>query len=73
MGTHPKLENLNTLLEKGEDFTLTDAQYEKKTGIPLPKDKYYLKNNSALARYVSNYGYSMDVVEKKVILKKEGR
>ena len=70
MGKHPKLSNLDELFRKGKDFELTDAQYEKKTGIPLPKGTSYLLKNSALARKSKEEGYEMVLIEKKVIFKK---
>ena len=65
-----KLENLNQYFKKGEDFELTDAQYEKKTGAPLPKDKYYLRSKSALAKKAMELGFEIEVIEKKVIFRK---
>ena len=66
----PKLSELKELFEKGEDFELTDAQYEKRTGCRLPKDKNYLLRKSALARECAKRGYDLGVIEKRVILKK---
>ena len=70
MAKHPKLENLDKLFSKGEDFALTDAQYERKTGVMLPKDKNYLLNKSALAKKAKQAGYSMEVTERRVDFKK---
>lgn len=50
MSKKPDWKSLKNLFETGKDFELTDAQYEKKTGRPLPKDKNYIKNKSALAK-----------------------
>ena len=50
MGKKPNLNNLKDLFAQGKEFTLTDAQYEKKTGAMLPKDINYLRNRSALAK-----------------------
>ena len=63
---NPKLETIEEKLKKGEVFSLTDSQYEKKTGIPLPKGKYYLLNRSALAKLCRKYGYILKLQEKKV-------
>ena len=71
MGKHPKLENLNDVFEKGKDFSLTDAQYEKKVGISLPKGSDYLLNRSALARKCKEKGYTISVQEKTVYFRKE--
>lgn len=62
----PKLETIEAKLKKGEVFSLTDTQYEKRTGIPLPKGKYYLLNRSALAKLCRKYGYALKLQEKKV-------
>ena len=70
MAKKPNAKNLNDLFANGENFTLTDAQYEKKTGAPLPKGKYYLINNSALAKKAKENGYTIEVIEKTVILTK---
>ena len=37
MAKKPNTKNLNDLFAKGENFTLTDAQYEKKTGANSTK------------------------------------
>lgn len=70
MGKHPKLENLDVLFSKGESFSLTDAQYEKKTGIPLPKGKSYLIKDSALAKKCKELGFTLSVQEKIVFFRK---
>ena len=70
MGKHPKLENLDEIFDKGKDFSLTDAQYEKKVGIPFPKGVNYLLNHSALAKKCQEEGYSMTVQEKTVFFRK---
>ena len=71
MGKHPKLERLESTFDKGQDFSLTDAQYEKKVGIPLPKGIDYLLNRSALARKCREKGYTITVQEKTVFFRKE--
>lgn len=71
MSKKPNLKSLEILFGKGKDFELTDAQYEKETGSPLPKNKYYILHNSALARKAGEHGYSLEVVEKKVLIKKK--
>lgn len=71
MGKHPDLSQLQNLFERGEEFSLTDAQYERKTGAPLPKAKNYILNNSALARKAAEYDYYLEVIQKTVILKKK--
>ena len=71
MGKHPKLENLNSLFASNKDFSLTDEQYEKKTGIPLPKKIDYILKRSALAKKCKQFGYSMTVQEKIVFFRKD--
>ena len=64
------LEKIVSLFKTNEDFSLTEAQYKKNTGRSLPKDSYYLKNNSALARTAKKHGYSIEVKERTICLKK---
>ena len=71
MGKHPRLENLNYLFRTNNDFSLTDEQYERKTGIPLPKKTDYILKRSALARKCKELGYTMTVQEKIVFFRKE--
>ena len=70
MSNKPKLKNLNDLFAKGENFTLTDAQYERKTGAPLPKEKSYIINRAALSKLAKENGYTIQVIEKAVVLTK---
>ena len=69
MSKNPNLKDVEELFKKGAEFSLTDAQYEKKTGATLPKNKNYLLNNSALSRWAQHYKYDLEVIEKRVILK----
>ena len=71
MGRHPQLTEICAMFNSGKNFGLTDAQYEKKTGVPLPKDTNYLKKRSALANAARENGYQLDVIEKTVIFTKE--
>ena len=71
MAKKPNFSELKKLFEANKDFELTDAQYEKKTGAPLPKNKYYTITNSALAKLAKIHGYSIEFVEKRVILKRK--
>lgn len=70
MGKKPNLKNLEDLFSKGQNFELTDAQYEKKTGVALPKGKSYLLNRSALSRMAKENGFKIEVIEKKVVFRK---
>ncbi len=66
----PKLDEIEKLLQKGKAFSLTDAQYEKKTGLRLPKASSYLKNKSALAKLCQKYGFIILIQEKQVTIMK---
>lgn len=66
MGKHPKLESLDKLFKTKESFSLTDAQYEKLTGIPFPKYVRYLLEKSALSKKCREFGFEMMVQEKTV-------
>ena len=71
MHNRPKLESLDKYFNK-DCFELTDSKYEKRTGCPLPKDKSYLKNKSALSKKCKELGFVIiEVQEKKVFIKKE--
>ena len=69
----PIFEKLLPLLESGEEFSLTETQYLQKTGATLPKNIYYLKNNSAFSKKAKEYGYDITVKEKTICLKKHSK
>lgn len=71
MASKPKFEKLLSLFEAQSDFSLTESQYEKSTGAALPKDFYYLKSKSALATLAKKYGFSVEIQEKTICLKKK--
>ena len=58
------------LFEADQEFSLTESQYKQSVGKPLPKNFYYLKNESALAKEARKYGYKIEIKEKTVCLKK---
>ena len=66
----PNFEKMLPLLESGNEFSLTEAQYEESTGAVLPKDYYYLRNKSSFAKKAKEYGYAIAVTEKIICLKK---
>lgn len=70
MSKNPNLKSLENLFEKGKDFELTDAQYEKKTGAALPKRKSYLLYDSALARKANEYDYYLEAIERTITITK---
>ena len=71
MGKRPKLGSLDSLFKSGKSFSLTDSQYEAKTGVRLPKDRRYLLHRSALAQLCKEQGYKLSVQEKMVFIEKE--
>jgi hypothetical protein len=71
--TKPNFEKLIPLITSNENFSVTEQQYQSITGTTMPKDPYYLKNQSALSKFVKKYGYLIEVVpqEKTVSLKRK--
>lgn len=66
----PKLYNIDELFLSGKEFSLTESQYYKETEACLPKDFYYLKNKSAIAKLAKKRGYLISIKEKTIIFKK---
>ena len=66
----PDLQEIMPLLEAGSDFSLTERQYQEKTGVTLPKNPSYLKKNSALARTAEKYGFKIEILSRTISLKK---
>lgn len=58
------------LLESNEEFSITEKQYLKNTGREMPKGTHYLKHSSAFSREAKKHGYSIEVNERTIILKK---
>ena len=69
----PKFDKLLPLLRSNEDFSLTESQYEEKTGAPLPKETYYLKQRSAFSNIAKEHGFTITVHERTVIVKKSNK
>ena len=44
----PNLKGIEKQLKTGVDFSLTDNQYLKSTGLNIPKSEFYLKSKSAI-------------------------
>jgi hypothetical protein len=63
-------EKIIPLFESNQEFSLTESQYEKSVGKPLPKNHYYLKNDSALAKEAKKRGYYIEIKERTVCLKR---
>ena len=64
-----ELTELDDLFAQGDGFTLTDSEYEKRVGKPLPKSKSGIKGaNAPLSRKAKEKGFIIDsVIEKPVI------
>lgn len=67
----PNFTKIVKQLETGEPFSLTAKQYQNKTGASIPKETYYLLNNSAIARKAKEYGYKLAVQERILLFEKE--
>ena len=67
----PNLAKIIELLESGEQFSLTESQYETKTGSNVPKDNTYLVKKSAVARKAKEYGYRLVLQERTILFEKE--
>lgn len=67
----PNFRGLLPLLESNQEFSLTESQYLKSTGATLPKQTYYLKNNSALSKIAKEYGFIIEVKERTICLKRK--
>ena len=70
MGRKLDFSGLSDLFEAGKDFELTAAEYEVKVGKALPKGNNYIKHNSAIAAEAESKGYTIEVTEEAVILRK---
>ncbi|MBR2304496.1 MAG: hypothetical protein IJ871_05105 [Ruminococcus sp.] len=68
--SRPDLTKVRKMLEAGEEFSLTEKQYLKKTGTNIPKDGYYLTHKSAVARAAQENGYSIEVQERTILFRK---
>ncbi len=68
---HPNFDPIVPLLKSNESFSLTEKEYEKKTGCALPKSNSYLKNGSALSKLAAKHGFEVTVQDRTVsIIKK---
>lgn len=77
MGRRLNLDALDELFEQGRDFRLSDKEYAKRVGYPLPQRKDYIKNRSPFAAKAREKGFVIvdieerPIIERTVILKKE--
>ena len=67
----PILINIDKLFLSGKNFSLTESQYFNETEARLPKDSYYLKNRSAIAKLAKKRGYKILIQERIVLFEKE--
>lgn len=52
------LSSFELLFQSGENFSITENQYQQETGQNFPQCPY-LERNSALARMARSYGYEV--------------
>jgi hypothetical protein len=67
----PNLSSIDTLFLTGKDFSITESQYLKETNATLPKDFYYLKKNSAIAKLAKKRGFKIVIKKKTIMFEKE--
>ena len=71
MKNHPNFDSIVPLLKSNESFSLTEKEYEKKTGCALPKSNYYLKNDSALSKLAAEHGFEVTIQDRTVSITKK--
>lgn len=69
----PNLSSIESLLSTGNKFALTETQYHKETSATMPKNFYYLKNHSAIAKLAKRYGFKIEIQEKTILFEKEDK
>lgn len=62
MAGKPNLAGIEEMMQSNMDFSMTLTQYECSTGIPLPKEKSYTEQRSAVARCAKRNGFRVKVV-----------
>lgn len=68
----PNLSKIIELLDKGQDFELTNQQYKYKTGLDFPKNNSYAKNKSSVAKMAARYDYIIEIIPQRILFKKNG-
>lgn len=66
----PNLKGIDSLFSSGKSFSLTESQYYKETDATMPKDFYYLKNRSAIAKLAKKYGFKIEIKEKTIMFER---
>lgn len=67
----PKLDEIIKMLKSGKEFSLTDNQYKRKTGLNIPQNNTYVVKNSAVAKKAREYGYRLVLQERTILFEKE--
>lgn len=62
----PKFDKIIEMLSKGENFSLSRAQYIKYTGTDLPQCKSYTEKKSAVAKRAKAYNYKIEVIPEQI-------
>ena len=70
MAKNPQLDGFSIYFDRNKDFELTSSEYEDIAGTSLPKDEWYLKKKSAIAKAAREKGYTLEIVEVKLLFKK---
>jgi hypothetical protein len=66
MSRKMELNELNDLFNSGEGFELTDIEYQRRVGKPLPKDDNYIKRRSPISRKAKTNGFEVQVEERAI-------
>lgn len=61
MAKHPNLSQIEDIMKKGNNFSMTEEEYERSTGAPLPKGDSYLQKKSAVAKRAKDVGFQIGV------------
>lgn len=61
MAKHPDLSQIDDIMQKGDNFSVSGEEYERLTGAPLPKDDSYLQKKSAVAKRAKDAGFQIKV------------
>lgn len=66
MARRPNLSPIESIMQKGDDFSMSGDEYERLTGVPLPKSDSYLQKDSAIAKRASDAGFQIEVAHEAV-------
>ena len=66
----PDLKGIIRQMESGEEFSMTEKQYIRSTGMGIPKSPWYLKNRSAVAKAAKKNGYKITIQERTISFEK---